>query len=376
MHIGYLLPGFSANPREWAIPVQQRLVRELAHADRVTVVALRYPHTRQSYVIEGAQVVPLGWTAKARGLNRLRLWRDALLTLSRLHRETPFDVLHATWADETGLIAAWAGRRLRIPSLVSAVGGEFVGLDFPGYGNRRTLSGRWITRQALTADRLLAASPYLARQMAALTAKPVEVLPLGVDAAQFAPVDASMEPGLIASAGSLIPVKGHAVLLRVLARLPDARLEIAGEGPERRILESLAASLGLAERVRFLGAVRYDEMPAFYRRAAVHALPSLHEGEGLVTLEAAACETPTVGSAVGLLADDPALGLAAPPGDEDSLTDALGAMLGDKQARRAAGERARARVLEIYTIEETARRLRQHYLELTSSRAERRRIQG
>lgn len=368
MHIGYLLPGFSANAHEWAIPVQQRLVRELTKTEHVTVLALRYPHTRQSYALEGAQVIPLGWTSQARGLNRLRLWRDARQTLERLHRETPFDVLHATWADETSLIAARNGRRLGIPSIVSAVGGEFVGLNFLGYGHQRSAFGRWIVNQALTANYLLAASPYLARQMAALTPKAVEVLPLGVDSAHFSPASTPSEPSLIMAAGSLIPVKGHATLIRALARLPMARLEIAGDGPERARLDALAAALGVSGRVGLLGSVAYPDMPALFRRASVHALPSLHEGEGMVTLEAAACGVPTVGSAVGLLADDPALGVAVAPGDAVALADAIGAFLDDKKARREAGERARARVLEAYTIKDTARRLREMYVKAAGQR--------
>ncbi|MFN8378813.1 MAG: glycosyltransferase [Anaerolineae bacterium] len=361
MHIGYVLPGFSAHAEDWAIPVQQRLVRELAKTDRITVLALRYPHSRQPYLLEGAQVIPLGWTAQARNLNRLRLWREALNTLERLHRKAPFDVLHATWADETGLIVTRAGRKLGIPSVVSAVGGEAVRLKSLGYGLQGSVFSRWTVRQALKADRVLAASPYLARQLAPLTPRRPEVLPLGVDTAHFSPASALPEPGLIVAAGSLTTVKGHATLLHALAHVPHARLEIAGDGPERPRLEAMAAALGIHERVSLLGSVAYPDMPALFRRAAMHALPSLHEGEGMVTLEAAACGVPTVGSAVGLLADDRELGIAVPPGDAEALAEALGNLLTHEDARREAGQRARARVVETYSIEETARRLREVY---------------
>jgi glycosyltransferase involved in cell wall biosynthesis len=367
MRIGYLLPGFSAHADDWAIPVQQRLVRELAYADQLTVIALRYPHTRRPYLLEGAQVVPLGWTARARGLARLCLWRDALQTLEQLHRAAPFDVLHATWADETGLLAVWAGRKLGVPSVVTAVGGEFAALTSLDYGLQRSAFSRWIVRQALNADALLAASPFLARQMAALTPRPVTVLPLGVDTAQFSPAAAPPEPDLIVSAGSLIRVKGHAVLLQALAQVPAARLVLAGDGPERAALEAQAGALGLAERVQFGGAVDYAGMPALFRRAALHALPSLHEGQGMVTLEAAACGVPTAGSAVGLLADDPALGAAVPPGDDAALTQALVALLNDVDTRRRKGEQALARVKQAYTLEETARRLREVYTNVAAS---------
>lgn len=360
MHIGYLLPGFSAHADDWAIPVQQRLVREISKADRVTVIALRYPNHSKPYALEGARVVPLGGSHRARGWQRLRLWRQARIVLEQLHRADPFDVLHATWADETGLIAARNGRRLGIPSVVSAVGGEFTSFHSLGYGNQRTRFGRWIAEQALTADVLLAASSYLARQMAALTPRPVQVVPLGVDATVFAP-GGPQTVGHVLAVGSLIPVKDHGTLLRALARLPSANLVLIGGGPELVNMNREITELGLGSRVTFLSHIDYTNLPAHYREASVHALPSLHEGEGLVTLEAAASGVPTVGSAVGLLADDPALGVAVPPGDPVALADALAVFLNDKDTRRAAGERARARVLEAYTIEQTAKRLRSVY---------------
>ena len=360
MHIGYLLPGFSARSDEWAIPVQQRLVRELTKADRVTVIALRYPQHARPYTLMGAHVVPLGGSHTMRGWQRLQLWQKARVTLERLHHETPFDVLHATWADETGLIAARNGRRMGIPSIVSAVGGEFVDLKSLGYGNQRSRFGRWIAQQALTADVLLAASPYLARQMAAVTTRSVQVLPLGVDAQMFSPGGGQM-PGRILAVGSTIPVKDHATLLRALARLPSSHLVLIGEGSALPTLATLIAALDLESRVTLLPHIDYTKLPTYYHEAEIHALPSLHEGQGMVTLEAAACATPTVGSAVGLLADDPALGMAVPPGDPVALADALAEWLGNRAARHEAGERARARVLEAYSIEQTAERLRAIY---------------
>src|SRR5690242_8728110 len=132
MKVGILLPGFSSDEHDWAIPVQLNLVREMATHDDVRVLALRYPHRRDHYSVYGATVCSLG-VGQVRGFGRLKLWIDALLILRRLHREKPFDVLHAMWADETGLIAAWAGRWLGIPVVVSVAGGELVGFDDLNY---------------------------------------------------------------------------------------------------------------------------------------------------------------------------------------------------------------------------------------------------
>jgi hypothetical protein len=110
LNIGILLPGFSADEHDWAIPVQHNLMRELSTHANVRILALRYPHRRENYNLFEAEVIPLGYTAQTRGLRRLQLWAEALITLRKLHHEKPFDILHAMWADETGAIAVWAGK--------------------------------------------------------------------------------------------------------------------------------------------------------------------------------------------------------------------------------------------------------------------------
>jgi glycosyltransferase involved in cell wall biosynthesis len=96
----------------------------------------------------------------------------------------------------------------------------------------------------------------------------------------------------------LVPHKQveHAIeaVARVRRQHPDVRLRIVGEGYHRPELEHLAARLGIADRVDFLGFVTDEERDAELARAWVHMLPSLKEGWGLVAVEAAACGTPTL----------------------------------------------------------------------------------
>src|SRR5690606_30167599 len=110
----------------------------------------------------GSAVHPLGAGSYVRGGRRLKLWWDALRLVERLHRQQPFDVLHAMWADETGLLAAWAGRLLGIPIIVSILGGELVGLRDIDYGLQRSRFSRWVVGQALHgANRVIVPSGYV-----------------------------------------------------------------------------------------------------------------------------------------------------------------------------------------------------------------------
>ena len=165
--------------------------------------------------------------------------------------------------------------------------------------------------------------------------------------------------------GSLIPVKDQATLLRALARLDKSvTLDIAGEGSERAKLEALAAALGLTGRVRFLGSLPYDAMPALYRQAALLVMTSRSESLPMSVLEAAACGLPTGETAVGALAGTPVVAAAVPIGDDAALAAAIRRLLADEDARQAGGRAARAAVEAGFTIEQAARRFRRIYAQL------------
>ncbi len=365
MNIGILLPGFSSDENDWAIPVQLNLVREMSRYDNVRILALRYPHRRDHYSVYGAEVRSLG-VGQVRGAGRLALWWDAINTLLRLHREKPFDVLHAMWADETGLIAAWAGRWLGVSVVVSIAGGELIGLEDIHYGLQRGAFSRWTVGQALTvADAVVVACSYTKNLIAQagyqIPDAKIHTITLGVDVDLFCPGQESPIPNRLIHVGSLVGVKDQATLLRALARLDSVTLDILGTGPEQKNLESLVAELQVRERVNFVGAVHHLDLPKFYRRAALNVLTSRHEGLGMVTLEAGACRVPTVSTNVGLLPDIPAMGAVVPVGDDVALANAIQNLLSDENRRREMGLTAQRIVREKFTIQRAAEQFRALY---------------
>ena len=191
-----------------------------------------------------------------------------------------------------------------------------------------------------------------------IDAERVAIVPSGVAVESFAGLDRAaaraalgVEAGapVVAIVASLHARKGHAVLLDALARLKgrgDAPLCLAaGTGPEGDALHDRAQSLGVADRVRWLGQVA-DVRPVL-AAADVVAMPSLAEGLGVAAIEAMAAGRPVVASAVGGLPEliaDGEQGLLVPAGDADALAAALGRCLGDAdlRARLGAGGRLRA----------------------------------
>jgi len=160
--------------------------------------------------------------------------------------------------------------------------------------------------------------------------------------------------------GRLVGYKGVEVLLRALPGL-DADTVIVGDGPRRAALESMAAELGVSDRVQFLGAVGDDELLAWYHACDALVLPSItrQEAFGMVQLEAMLCGRPVVstdlGTGVSWVNQHERTGLVVRPGDTGALHAALSRLTRDVELRRQLGVAARARVLELFTAERMCR---------------------
>jgi glycosyltransferase involved in cell wall biosynthesis len=169
----------------------------------------------------------------------------------------------------------------------------------------------------------------------------------------------------IGAVGRLEAQKGFDILLRALARLPQASATFVGEGRERSPLERLAAELGVADRVRWVG---WSETPrAHLSGFDVLAFPSRFEGFPLAVLEAMLAEVPVVASDVGSLAEvvrHRDTGLLVPREDPGALAEALDYLLSDAGRRAAMGKRARTLVLERYTAAAMARSFESLYAEI------------
>ena len=250
------------------------------------------------------------------GLSSAALLARAVLPLARrLHAETPFDVVDAQFFFPDGPAAMRIAQALGPPFSIKA-----RGADIHHWGHQRWTAGE-VRAAGAAADGLLAVSAAMKRDMIALgmAADKIRVHYTGVDLDAFRPGDRAalkaemgLHPGpLIASVGALIPRKGQKLLIEALVALPDATLALAGQGPDRGELETLARTKGVAGRVHFLGNLPHEALPNLLAAADVMALPSASEGLANAWVEALACGTPIVisdaGGAAELL-DRPAAG--------------------------------------------------------------------
>ena len=232
----------------------------------------------------------------------LLLFRTLVRSIRNLLRSGQrIDLIDAHYFYPDGVAAVWAANHFGIPVVVTARGTD-INL-IPKFAVPRCL----IRGAARKANGIIAVCDALKKEMVTLgiDAERITVLRNGVDLERFRPGDRAsarahfaIERPALASVGHLIERKGHHHAIAALPHLDDTELLIAGEGPERQALKSLAANLGVADRVRFLGAIPQDELVRLYNAVDALVLASSREGWANVLLESMACGTPVAASAV------------------------------------------------------------------------------
>lgn len=282
--------------------------------------------------------------------------------LARLFRERRIDAVVTVGAGDKMFWGRLAARQAGTPVVISAL--HSTGWpDSIGWLNRRL--NPWT-------DAFVAVAAGHARHLVEVEGFPrrkVQMIRNGVDVERFSPRDGAAVraelgiPADVPVAGilaALRPEKNHALFLRaarnLLVDLPDSRFLIVGDGPERGRLELLAADLGIARSVRFLG--NRADVPEVLSALDVVALCSHVEASPVSVLEGLSCGRPVVATNVGSLAEsvrDGVSGYLVPEGDEAALTARLRRLLRDPAERAALGRAGREWVVSQASVEQMVR---------------------
>ncbi|MDO0911001.1 glycosyltransferase [Streptomyces sp. DT2A-34] len=202
-----------------------------------------------------------------------------------------------------------------------------------------------------------------------LSRSTISVVPCGVDPRRFSQVRGARRepyaPRRLVTVGRLVPRKGFDRAIRALAGVPDAELLIAGgpepallfAEPEAERLRAVAAECGVADRVRLLGGVSREQMPRLLSSAdLVLSLPR-YEPFGIVPVEAMACGTPVIATAVGGQLDtvmDGVTGVLVPPEEDHDISGTIRDLLDHPALLARYGALGRRRVLAHYTWDTVA----------------------
>lgn len=328
-----------------------------ARGHGVDVVTSRSrPDLPEREVMEGVRVwrtrlpgrTPVGWALHAAG---------SMPRFGGLARSA--DILHAQ---------AFASV---LPGMVAkrVAGAPLVTTWHTSHFLKRAESPFWrpIFRRMLeSADHNLAASREIAAVGESIApGVRVEALTNGVDTDRFRPVEPALEPPEDGRRRVVVPRRlfqknGVEYFVRAMPALVervDVEAVLIGDGPERTKLEALAAELGVADRLRFLGARPNEAMPGLLCSAELAIFPSLMEATSVAALECMACGVPVAASDVGGLPEivDDAVGGLFRPADAASLADRVAALL-ERADLAALGGAARERVVERWSNERLADR--------------------
>ena len=295
-------------------------------------------------------------------------------------RSVRYDVVHAN-----GLLSGLAALRLKegfgMPLVMRLDVRRPPAQDAETFASERIDIER---RLVAHADRLVAECAHDKAELMRLYRAPpraIATVPRGVDTDELAPASRSEarrtlglanDEFVVLQLGRLAPGKGIDNVIRAIAQLPSAarvRLLVVGGAsrapderatPEIARLRRLAAQCGVASRITFVGRRRRAELAALYNACDVFVTTPWHQALGITALEAMACGTPVVGSAVGGIASsvvDGVTGYLVAPHDPDALAERLAHLRAHPELARALGRAGLRRVRSRFSLERVAEAL-------------------
>jgi L-malate glycosyltransferase len=356
---------FASGAERQALAQGKELVRRGHVVHVVTRAVPGYPIDDEEY--QGLFIHRWIKTASSGPLFGLSFVAGVIGALRRLRFE--LDVIHthqALWeAVATGLARPLLSGK---PTLVQPASAGYYG---EADELSRTRGARFLRLAILNNTGFAAISAEIERQWLGLGVPERRMVRMasGVDTGQFHPGPTAVEAELLPRprvmfTGRLHPQKNLPLLLSAwteVVRSSPANLILVGPGPDRRQLTELAGSMGIADKVQFVGAV---DKPADYLRAAdIFVLPSVAEGMSNSLLEAMATALPCVVSGIGGNTDlvaDGHTGRLVSTADADAWSRTLLEVLGNPAEMRRYGEAARRRIDEQFALNVVVDR----YLEL------------
>ena len=359
-------------------PFVHELARRLTDSFDVHVLAPHAPGSKRREILDGVHVHRFRYAPSV--LERLAYQGGILANLKKspaLFGLVPFflatqllatvrllislriRVIQAHWIFPQGLIALLSRTltRRRVRILCTSHGGDL-------YGLKGAVFTRIIMTVAAGCDHLTVVSRSMRRDLLEMGCEPgkISVIPMGVDLQhRFVP---SKEPPCAESllfVGRLVEKKGLRYLLEAMPEIveqsPRVHLAVVGDGPSRRELEKLSVDLDLRGRVKFLGALRNDDLPRVYQRAGIVIFPSVvsddgdREGFGLVLVEAMGCGCVTVVSDLPAMRDivnQGLNGIVVAQKDAKGISQAVRQLMQDPKLSGAMAREGRATVLNYF----------------------------
>lgn len=385
--------------RTWLHSTEAFIERQVMYAERYDPLVLchrkieyKSPVDHRVRCIKDG-LTPLGRTLDRFAYDRARYLPGLTVRAAReFIRKTEPRIIHVHYLVDDAFYAPLL-RDINVPVVVSGYGYDVSRFPGQAFG----LGKRYLARGFDPPNLFLAVSEHMKRDLIELgiPAEDVKVHYHGVETGKFSCPQreyAGGEKVRILSTGRLVPKKGHEVLLRALRVLLDRNgmkrklaVSIVGDGPLRRKLEGIVATLDLRDVVRFKGHIPYasEGYLAQYRQADMFVLPCRTVGatkEGLpgTVIEAMASGLPvvsTVHAGIPEVVRHSVDGLLVGEGSVQELADALSALIAHADLRASLGRAAAQRALE-FDVRKQTRELEKIYASLTGEDEEKSKRKG
>ncbi|MFZ5911366.1 MAG: glycosyltransferase family 4 protein [Chloroflexota bacterium] len=368
MKIALLSEKYTPDPGGLAISVGRLayLLASAGHTVRIFAPTMGLPASEKRTLPSGGPSVTR-FGAHKRVDDTLVDWFELI---AAEHRREPFDLLHAYFLPQAGFVAAYAGKYLGIPSVVSIRGND---IERAAFDPARFAHIMYALQNA---SALTTNAGELARKAKAFVDREVIVIPNGVDSEHFKPMERNealakalgIDEGrkrkderraVVGFVGELREKKGLQILLSGYAQITMTRpacLLIVGDlraGDDKQAFDEFQSAHPDA-RIVVTGFVAHNDLPAYYSLMDVFVHASLRDGLPNALLEAMACGKAVVVTPVGGMAEvveDRINGLVVPAGDADALRLAIETLLDDASLRENLAANARREVVEKYSAE-------------------------
>jgi L-malate glycosyltransferase len=283
---------------------------ELANqGHKVTVITSFYQDLKPHEIINGVEVI------RVKVLNRkkkdvaslpsmLSYVPSAIKAAKHLLRNNKYDVINTHFAIPTGPVGQFISSRFKIPNVLSIHGGDIYDPSKGLSPHKTPLLKQTVKNVLKKADRVIAQSSDTKKNALEFynLKRDIDIIPLGIKPNQFHKVDrSSMElPDdkiILITIGRLVKRKNIPELLEIFSFIRKeipSRLIIIGDGPEYSGLMEIVKQLDLSNDVRFTGRINDDEKFRLLSVSDVYVSTTMHEGFGIIFLEAMECGLPVV----------------------------------------------------------------------------------
>jgi glycosyltransferase involved in cell wall biosynthesis len=303
---------------------------------------------------------------------------SVMATLRRFTRNS-FEIINTHFAVPSGPAGFVLSRVFKIPNVLTIHGGDIFDPSKSSSPHKTPLVSSVVRMMLNTADRVVAQSTDTknnARKYYRVE-RSIDIIPLGIKKPKFekrSRVDFGLNNNelVFCTIGRLVRRKNIDDTLQVLSRLDDYRYKflVIGDGPERLHLEDLTKTLRLENRVKFMGSVSEEVKYQLLDLSDVYLSTAMHEGFGLVFLEAMECGLPIVcydrGGQTDFLASGQT-GYLVSLGDMDAFLERLLSIINDSESRNEISRNNRQLIKSFY-IERCAERYSSLFEEVIRTR--------